>query len=113
MDDNLLTLRCTAPSSGVPDTRTASAADAPAAEASVTASAAAPSIDAATLSQLAHDLRSPLTVLVCNRRFLQEIVARAGIEDPELREILEDDAAALARLEQAVAGLDVIARRSR
>jgi K+-sensing histidine kinase KdpD len=108
MDDNLLTLRCTAPSSGDPDTRTA-----PAADASVTASAAAPSIDAATLSQLAHDLRSPLTVLVCNRRFLQEIVARAGIEDSELREILEDDAAALARLEQAVAGLDVIARRSR
>ncbi|MDQ3034617.1 MAG: hypothetical protein M3Y87_19565 [Myxococcota bacterium] len=70
-------------------------------------------IDPALLSRAAHDLRSPLTVLVCNRRFLEEILTRAGIDSAEVREILEDDAAALARLEEAAASLDSLARRSR
>lgn len=68
-------------------------------------------IDPALLTRAAHDLRSPLTVLLCNRRFLQEILAKAGLDDDDdVREILEDDANALARLEQGVANLDVLAR---
>lgn len=70
-----------------------------------------PHVDRAFLGRLAHDLRSPLTVLVCNRRFLMEILAEACATDADLREILEDDAAALQRMEEALAALDVVRRR--
>lgn len=70
-------------------------------------------IEAAQLSRALHDIRSPLTVLVCNRRFLSELLARAGIEDAELVEIMEDDGAALARLQEAVETFNMLARGSR
>lgn len=70
-------------------------------------------IDPAALSRLAHDLRSPLTVLVCNLRFLQDLLAEGPDVDPEVKEILEDDAAALARLDELVASLGALAKGKR
>ncbi len=70
-------------------------------------------IDAVRLSRALHDMRSPLTVLVCNRRFLSELLAKAGIESAELVEIMEDDGAALARLQEVVETFNAIARGAR
>lgn len=106
----LRSLQCTAFPSDAPG---ASADRAPGTPEPARGTAAAVPIDPSLLARAAHDLRSPLTVLVCNRRFLEETIARAGIDTAEIREILEDDAAALARLEEAVASLDSLARRSR
>ena len=108
--DILRSLQGTASPSDIPDS---SAERAPAPAQPAAGGAPAGAIDPSLLARAAHDLRSPLTVLVCNRRFLEETLARAGIDSAEIREILEDDVAALARLEEAVASLDSLARRSR
>jgi hypothetical protein len=70
-------------------------------------------IEAARFSRALHDMRSPLTVLVCNRRFLSELLAKAGIESAELVEIMEDDVVALTRLQEAIETFNTLARGSR
>lgn len=65
-------------------------------------------VDPAQLARIAHDLRSPLTVLVCNRRDLRE-----RHDDESTREILEDDELALVRLESIVSALEELVRQSK
>jgi nitrogen fixation/metabolism regulation signal transduction histidine kinase len=72
-------------------------------------------IDRDVLRRVLHDLRSPMTVLVCNRGFLEEALApeRAAIDRALVDEILSDDASAVARIERAVAMLESLAREPR
>lgn len=61
----------------------------------------------AELLRIVHDLRSPLTVLVCNRREL-----RVRHPDELTREILDDDELALARLDSIIDALELLTRRT-